>query len=187
MTILLPKKVTQENALQLQKEGLLNSPSLRSVDCSELKDFDSTVLTVLLLRETTVLTVGHLSSDPLSRSSICHSLSLSSTRTSQTMKRPSCLGKTLVWTPGTYNIVIFQCRLCSSLCKEVAHTCCPVRYRPPAGNANRSGGGANVLRLDEDDMIHHIDDAFSAQQMVPNTTIRVDRATLRRMKNSEVN
>ena len=47
-------------------------------------------------------------------------------------------------------------------------------------------GGANVLRLDEEDMIHHIDDAFSAQQMVPNTTIRVDRATLRRMKNSEV-
>ena len=49
-----------------------------------------------------------------------------------------------------------------------------------------SGGGANVLRLDEDDMIHHIDDAFSAQQMVPNTTIRVDRATLRKMKNAEV-
>ena len=48
MPILLPKKVTQENALQVQKEGLLNSPSLRSVDCSELKDFDSTVLTVLL-------------------------------------------------------------------------------------------------------------------------------------------
>ena len=48
MPFLLPKKVTQENALQLQKEGLLNGPSLRSIDCSELKDFDSTVLTVLL-------------------------------------------------------------------------------------------------------------------------------------------
>jgi phospholipid transport system transporter-binding protein len=48
MPFLLPKKVTQENALQVQKEGLLNSPSLRSIDCSELKDFDSTVLTVLL-------------------------------------------------------------------------------------------------------------------------------------------
>jgi phospholipid transport system transporter-binding protein len=48
MPFLLPKKVTQENALLLQKEGLLNSPSLRSIDCSELKDFDSTVLTVLL-------------------------------------------------------------------------------------------------------------------------------------------
>lgn len=43
-----------------------------------------------------------------------------------------------------------------------------------------------MLRLDEGDMIHRLDDAFAAQQMVPNTTIRVDRATLRRMKNSEV-
>ena len=40
--------MTQENALQVEKEGLLNSPSLRSVDCSELTDFDSTVLTVLM-------------------------------------------------------------------------------------------------------------------------------------------
>ncbi len=48
MTFLLPKRVTQENALQVQKEGLLNSSSLRLVDCSELKDFDSTALTVLL-------------------------------------------------------------------------------------------------------------------------------------------
>lgn len=48
MPFLLPKKVTQENALRLQKEGLLSISSLRSVDCSELKDFDSTVLTVLL-------------------------------------------------------------------------------------------------------------------------------------------
>lgn len=48
MPFLLPKIVTQANALQLQKEGLLNSPNLRLVDCSELKEFDSTVLTVLL-------------------------------------------------------------------------------------------------------------------------------------------
>ena len=40
--------VTQANALQLQKEGLLNIPNLRSIDCSALKDFDSTVWTVLL-------------------------------------------------------------------------------------------------------------------------------------------
>ena len=40
--------VTQANALQLEKEGLLNSANLRSIDCSQLKDFDSTVLTVLL-------------------------------------------------------------------------------------------------------------------------------------------
>lgn len=48
MTFFLPKIVTQENAMQLQKEGLLNLEGLRSVDCSSLKDFDSTVLTVLL-------------------------------------------------------------------------------------------------------------------------------------------
>jgi intraflagellar transport protein 122 len=48
------------------------------------------------------------------------------------------------------------------------------------------GSSGNVLRLDEGDMIHHMDDAFAAQQMVPNTTIRVDRVTLRRMKNGEV-
>jgi phospholipid transport system transporter-binding protein len=48
MSFLLPKIVTQANALQLQKDGLLNSSNLRSIDCSELKDFDSTVLTVLL-------------------------------------------------------------------------------------------------------------------------------------------
>jgi phospholipid transport system transporter-binding protein len=48
MPFLLPKKVTQETALQLQKEGLLNSPNLQLIDCSALNDFDSTVLTVLL-------------------------------------------------------------------------------------------------------------------------------------------
>ncbi|MBU3631817.1 lipid asymmetry maintenance protein MlaB [Polynucleobacter sp. AP-Feld-500C-C5] len=48
MPFLLPQTVTQENALQLQKEGLLNSAALTNVDCSALTDFDSTVLTVLL-------------------------------------------------------------------------------------------------------------------------------------------
>jgi phospholipid transport system transporter-binding protein len=48
MTFFLPKTVTQENALQLEKEGLLNFSNLKTVDCSSLKDFDSTVLTVLL-------------------------------------------------------------------------------------------------------------------------------------------
>ncbi|ANI98717.1 anti-anti-sigma factor [Polynucleobacter wuianus] len=48
MPFLLPQTVTQENALQLQKEGLLNAAALKIIDCSALKDFDSTVLTVLL-------------------------------------------------------------------------------------------------------------------------------------------
>jgi phospholipid transport system transporter-binding protein len=48
MPFLLPQTVTQQNALQLQKEGLLNTATLKTIDCSALKDFDSTVLTVLL-------------------------------------------------------------------------------------------------------------------------------------------
>ena len=48
MPFLLPTIVTQETALQLQKEGLLNIANLRLIDCSGLKDFDSSVLTVLL-------------------------------------------------------------------------------------------------------------------------------------------
>jgi phospholipid transport system transporter-binding protein len=48
MPFILPKTVTQETALQLQKEGLLNSVTLKTVDCSALKDFDSSALTVLL-------------------------------------------------------------------------------------------------------------------------------------------
>ena len=58
MPFLLPKQVTQENALQLQKEGLLNSPNLQSIDCSALKDFDSTVLTVLLAWQKKLMTEG---------------------------------------------------------------------------------------------------------------------------------
>jgi phospholipid transport system transporter-binding protein len=48
MPFLLPSKVTQENAVQLEKDGLLNEVILRTVDCSSLADFDSTVLTVLI-------------------------------------------------------------------------------------------------------------------------------------------
>jgi phospholipid transport system transporter-binding protein len=48
MPFLLPVSVTQENVMQLEREGLLNLATLRTVDCGGLKDFDSTVLTVLL-------------------------------------------------------------------------------------------------------------------------------------------
>jgi len=48
MPFLLPISVTQNNVLQLEKDGLLNLASLRTIDCINLKDFDSTVLTVLL-------------------------------------------------------------------------------------------------------------------------------------------
>jgi phospholipid transport system transporter-binding protein len=48
MPFLLPVSVTQDNAMQLEKDGLLNLPTLRMVDCINLKDFDSTVLIVLL-------------------------------------------------------------------------------------------------------------------------------------------
>jgi phospholipid transport system transporter-binding protein len=48
MPFLLPSSVTQENVLQLEKDGLLNIATLRMIDCRNLKDFDSTVLTVLL-------------------------------------------------------------------------------------------------------------------------------------------
>ena len=58
MPFLLPKIVTQENALQLQKEGLLNSPSLQTIDCTALRDFDSTVLTVLMAWQKKLKTEG---------------------------------------------------------------------------------------------------------------------------------
>ena len=48
MPFLLPASVTQDNVLQLEKDGLLNLAALKTVDCVNLKDFDSTVLTVLL-------------------------------------------------------------------------------------------------------------------------------------------
>jgi phospholipid transport system transporter-binding protein len=58
MPFLLPKSVTHENALQVQKDGLLNLASLSTVDCSSLKDFDSTVLTVLLAWQKKLFTQG---------------------------------------------------------------------------------------------------------------------------------
>ncbi len=48
MPFLLPVSVTQDNVLQLEKDGLLNLAALGTVDCANLKDFDSTVLTVFL-------------------------------------------------------------------------------------------------------------------------------------------
>jgi phospholipid transport system transporter-binding protein len=48
MPFSLPISVTQDKALQLEKDGLLNLATLRTIDCASLKDFDSTVLTVLL-------------------------------------------------------------------------------------------------------------------------------------------
>ena len=48
MPFSLPVSVTQDNVLQLERDGLLNLAALRSIDCARLKDFDSTVLTVLL-------------------------------------------------------------------------------------------------------------------------------------------
>jgi phospholipid transport system transporter-binding protein len=58
MTFFLPSTVTQENVLQLEKEGLLNLANLRTIDCSALKDFDSTVLTVLLAWQKKLLSEG---------------------------------------------------------------------------------------------------------------------------------
>ena len=48
MPFSLPVSVTQENVVQLEKDGLLNLAALRTVDCGRLQDFDSTVLTLLL-------------------------------------------------------------------------------------------------------------------------------------------
>jgi phospholipid transport system transporter-binding protein len=48
MPFSLPASITQETATQLETEGLRNLANLSSIDCSQLKDFDSTVLAVLL-------------------------------------------------------------------------------------------------------------------------------------------
>jgi len=48
MPFLLPVSVTQDNVMQLEKEGLFNLAALSEIDCINLKDFDSTVLTVFL-------------------------------------------------------------------------------------------------------------------------------------------
>uniref|UniRef100_A0A7S0VDQ0 Intraflagellar transport protein 122 homolog n=1 Tax=Polytomella parva TaxID=51329 RepID=A0A7S0VDQ0_9CHLO len=52
--------------------------------------------------------------------------------------------------------------------------------------ARQEEGGVSVLRLEDDNPMERVEDAFTAQMLVPNSTIRVDRTTLRRMKNSEV-
>jgi phospholipid transport system transporter-binding protein len=59
MPFFLPKTVTQENAVQLEKEGLLNLANLKIIDCSALKDFDSTALTVLLAWQKKLKANGH--------------------------------------------------------------------------------------------------------------------------------
>lgn len=59
MPFFLPKTVTQENAVQLEKEGLLNLANLKVIDCSALKDFDSTALTVLLAWQKKLQSDGH--------------------------------------------------------------------------------------------------------------------------------
>ena len=58
MPFLLPQTATQETALQLQKDGLLNLANLKTIDCSVLQDFDSTVLTVLLAWQKQLQTHG---------------------------------------------------------------------------------------------------------------------------------
>ncbi len=58
MPFFLPQVVTQENALQIQQEGLSNLATLTIIDCSSLKDFDSTVLTVLLSWQKTLQAQG---------------------------------------------------------------------------------------------------------------------------------
>lgn len=59
------------------------------------------------------------------------------------------------------------------------------RERKAERQAKAAEVGGNMLRLDQNE-IDRMDDAFAAQMMVPNTTIRVDRAMLRRLKTAEV-
>jgi phospholipid transport system transporter-binding protein len=58
MPFLLPVSVTQDNVLQLEKDGLLNLATLQTVDCIQLKEFDSTVLTVLLAWQKKLQAIG---------------------------------------------------------------------------------------------------------------------------------
>ena len=58
MPFLLPVSVTQDNVLQLEKDGLLNLATLQTVDCIQLKEFDSTVLTVLLAWQKKLHAIG---------------------------------------------------------------------------------------------------------------------------------
>ena len=58
MPFLLPSKVTQENAVQLERDGLFNMATLGAIDCSALIDFDSTVLTLLMAWQKKLLFKG---------------------------------------------------------------------------------------------------------------------------------
>ena len=60
MPFLLPSRVTQQNAVQLERDGLLNTAILQTVDCSALKDFDSTVLTLLIAWQKKLLLKGQV-------------------------------------------------------------------------------------------------------------------------------
>ena len=49
MSFALPNCVTQANALGIEKQGALTLVKSSQVDCSALRDFDSSVLAVLLV------------------------------------------------------------------------------------------------------------------------------------------
>ena len=48
MIFSLPVSVTQKNAVHLERDPAINFSLLKKIDCADLTDFDSTVLTVLL-------------------------------------------------------------------------------------------------------------------------------------------
>ncbi|SNX28895.1 phospholipid transport system transporter-binding protein [Polynucleobacter meluiroseus] len=48
MPFFLPASVNHDNVLALEEQGLSDLTQLKTVDCTHLEDFDSTVLTVLL-------------------------------------------------------------------------------------------------------------------------------------------
>lgn len=62
MPFLLPTIITQETAVQLEKESLFNRASLQRIDCSKLKAFDSSALTVLLAWQKRLMVDGQLMS-----------------------------------------------------------------------------------------------------------------------------
>lgn len=59
MPFSLPSSVTHSNVMSLEKEGLNNLGALDTVDCSNLVDFDSAVLTVLLAWKKKMQADGH--------------------------------------------------------------------------------------------------------------------------------
>lgn len=58
MPFFLPSSVTQKNILQIEKDGLANPSDLDMIDCSSLRDFDSTALTLLLSWQKTMQAKG---------------------------------------------------------------------------------------------------------------------------------